>query len=65
MRRNSMGEGVQSLPPSLTLPLKGGGKWSEAGATAQFSSPSPLEGEGRGGGYASHRSQFIRSGVSQ
>jgi hypothetical protein len=33
---------MRALPPTLTLPLKGGGNF--------FSSPSPLEGEGGVGG---------------
>ncbi len=38
-------------PPTLTLPLKGGGKRG----VAVLSSPSPLRGEGRGGGDLSTR----------
>jgi hypothetical protein len=35
-----------SVPPTLTLPLQGGGKLDSITPT----SPSPLRGEGRGGG---------------
>ena len=43
-------------PPSLTLPLKGGGNATEIAAATKLSSPSPLEGEG--GVEGSRRTEF-------
>jgi hypothetical protein len=58
MRRDAM---AQLLPPSLALPLKGGEDSTQLVVRQCLTSPSPLEGEGRGGGYCL---QLINDGVS-
>ena len=40
----------EAHPPSLTLPLKGGGDWSESELNNELSSPAPLVGVGGEGG---------------
>ncbi len=61
MRHEAIAASVERLlPPSLALPLKGGEDYSELAATPNSTSPSPLEGEGWGGGY---RQQSINVGV--